>query len=118
MNEIVASPRMDASEQPLNKLGNLLTTTTGLEFSVLMGSHATHRARPDSDWDIALKWHSTAPWMQTVGDQEILRRRIAQALEVSPDRVDLIDLTRASAAENGMYSMAKVLFPGMWAPEK
>ena len=107
MNETVASPRMDASGAPLNKLGNLLATTTGLEFAVLVGSRAINRARPDSDWDIALQWHNTTPWMQTVGDQETLRRRIAETLEVSPDRIDLIDLTRANlamranAAENG-----------------
>ncbi len=107
MNETVASPRMDASEEPLNKLGDLLATTTGLEFAVLVGSRAINRARPDSDWDIALQWRTATPWMQTVGDQETLRRWIAETLGASPDRIDLIDLTRASlamranAAENG-----------------
>ena len=71
MNEIVASPRMDASEEPLNILGNLLATTTGLEFAVLVGSRAINRARPDSDWDIALQWHNTTPWMQTVGARRL-----------------------------------------------
>ena len=107
MNETVASPRMDASEEPLNKLGNLLAATTGLEFAVLVGSRAINRARPDSDWDIARQWHNTTPCMQTVGDQETLRSRIAETLEVSPDLIDLIDLTRANlamrahVAENG-----------------
>lgn len=107
MNETVASPRMDAFEEPLNKLGDLLAATTGLEFAVLVGSRADNRARPDSDWDIALQWRTAAPWMQTVGDQETLRRRIAETLNVSPDRIDLIDLLRANlamranAAENG-----------------
>ena len=107
MSETVASPRMDASEEPLNTLKNLLTATAGLEFAILVGSRADNRARPDSDWDIALQWRTTVPWMQTVGDQETLRRRIAETLNVSPDRIDLIDLPRANlamranAAENG-----------------
>ena len=107
MNEIVASPRMDASGEPLNTPKNLLTATAGLEFAILVGSRADNRARPDSDWDIALQWRTVVPWMQTVGDQETLRRRIAETLNVSPDRIDLIDLPRANlamranAAENG-----------------
>lgn len=107
MSETVASPRMDAPEEPLNTLKNLLTATTGLEFAILVGSRADNRARPDSDWDIALQWRTAVPWMQTVGDQETLRRRIAETLNVSPDRIDLIDLPRANlamranAAENG-----------------
>ena len=107
MSETVASPRMDASGEPLNTPKNLLTATAGLEFAILVGSRADNRARPDSDWDIALQWRTVVPWMQTVGDQETLRRRIAETLNVSPDRIDLIDLPRANlamranAAENG-----------------
>lgn len=107
MSEPVASPRVDASGEPLNRLEDLLAANTGLDFAVLVGSRADYRARPDSDWDIALQWHIAAPWMQTVGDQETLRRQIAETLGTSPDRIDLIDLPRANlamranAAENG-----------------
>ncbi len=107
MSETVASPRMDASGEPLNRLKDLLAATDGLDFAVLVGSRADNRARPDSDWDIALQWQTAAPWMQTVGEQETLRRRIAETLNVTLDRIDLIDLPRANlamranAAENG-----------------
>jgi len=107
MSETVASPRMDASGVPLNRLKDLLAATAGLDFAVLVGSRADNSARPGSDWDIALQWHTAAPWMQIVGDQETLRRRIAETLNVTHDRIDLIDLPRANlamranAAENG-----------------
>jgi hypothetical protein len=107
MSETVAPLRMDASGEPLNKLINLLAAVPVLEFAVLVGSRADHRARPDSDWDIALQWRHAAPWMQTVGDQETLRRHIAEILGTSPDGIDLIDLARvnlamrANVAENG-----------------
>jgi predicted nucleotidyltransferase len=98
---------MDASGEPLNSLKSLLAATAGLDFAVLVGSRAENSARPESDWDIALQWHTAAPWMQIVGDQETLRRRIAEALNVTLDRIDLIDLPRANlamranVAENG-----------------
>lgn len=107
MSETVASPWIDISGEALNSLRNVLAATAGLAFAVLVGSRADNRARPDSDWDIALQWRSATPWMQTVGDQETQRRRIAETLNVSPDRIDLIDLPRANlamranAAENG-----------------
>lgn len=107
MSEAVTSPRMDASGAPLNMLKNLLAATAGLDFAVLVGSRAEDSARPDSDWDIALQWCAATPWMQMVGDQETLRRRIAETLNLSLDRIDLIDLPhanlamRANAAENG-----------------
>lgn len=98
MSETVASPWNDASGEALNSLRNVLAATPGLAFAVLVGSRANNSARPDSDWDIALQWHSVTPWMQTLGDQETLRRQIAEALGVPPERIDLIDLPRANLA--------------------
>jgi predicted nucleotidyltransferase len=89
---------MDASEEPLNTLKSLLAATAGLDFAVLVGSRADNSARHDSDWDIALQWRTATPWMQTVGDQETLRRWIAETLNLSLDRIDLIDLPRANLA--------------------
>lgn len=98
MSETVALQGNDASGAALNALGHVLAATPGLAFAVLVGSRANNSARPDSDWDIALQWHITTPWMQTLGDQETLRRQIAEALGVPPERIDLIDLPRASLA--------------------
>lgn len=116
MSKMADSLRMDVSGTSLNKLKDLLAVTAGLEFAVLVGSRAnvdTAGVRPDSDWDIALQWSRTTPWMQTVGDQEALRRRIAETLGVTLDRIDLIDLPRANlamranVAENGNVLMGE-----------
>lgn len=108
MSEAGISSPMDTSGVSFDAIGNLLEATVGLEFAVLVGSRADNRARADSDWDVALWWHAETPWIQALGDQETLRRRIADILGVSPERVDLIDLPRANlamranAAENGL----------------
>ena len=69
-----------------------------LDFAVLVGSRANGRARPDSDWDIALQWRSGNDWLSDLGAQEDLRRQIAAALGVAEQSVDLIDLARAGLA--------------------
>lgn len=69
-----------------------------LDFGVLVGSRANGRARPDSDWDIALQWRSGNDWLSDLGAQEDLRRQIAAALGVAEQSVDLIDLARAGLA--------------------
>lgn len=113
MNKTATSLPVDASAETLGRLANDLAAFSGLEFAVLVGSRAEHRARPDSDWDIALQWCRATPWMQTVGDTETLRRRIAKLLETPPDRIDLIDLARANlamranVAENGRVLMGE-----------
>jgi predicted nucleotidyltransferase len=98
MSETVALPWNDASGEALNALRNVLAATPGLAFAVLVGSRANNSARSDSDWDIALQWHIATPWMQMLGDQETLRRQIAETLGVPAERIDLIDLPRANLA--------------------
>lgn len=107
MKTATSQPVEEAFGETLGHLADVLTAFPGLDFAVLVGSRVNNTARPDSDWDIALQWQRTEPWMQTVGEQETLRRAIAETLNVTPDRVDLIDLLRANlamranAAENG-----------------
>lgn len=107
MNTATSQSVEEAFGEALGRLANVLTAFPALDFAVLVGSRADNTARPDSDWDIALQWQINAPWMQTLGEQETLRRAIAETLNVSPDRIDLIDLPRANlamranAAENG-----------------
>lgn len=114
MNESVEPLQVGAAEEALNKLEDVLAANSALEFAVLVGSRAENCARTGSDWDIALQWrHGDQPWMQMVGDQETLRRQIAETLNVSIDSVDLIDLPRANlamranAAENGRILKGK-----------
>jgi len=79
-----------------------------LEFSVLVGSQATGKAHAASDWDIALQWSPTLDWLTVLGHTETLRSQLAEALKISPETIDLIELRRAnlamraSAAEEGL----------------
>ena len=78
-----------------------------LEFSVLVGSQATGKAHAASDWDIALQWSPQLDWLTVLGATETLRSQLSEAMKVSPDHIDLIELRRAnlamraSAAEEG-----------------
>lgn len=69
-----------------------------LDFAVLVGSRANGRARPESDWDIALQWQAGNDCLSDLGALEVLRRQIAAALGVGEQSVDLIDLARAGLA--------------------
>lgn len=78
--------------------GPLLSGETGIEFAALVGSRATGAAHPDSDWDIALQWDARLDWFEVLGKTETLRRKIAEAMGVAPDRIDVIELRRANLA--------------------
>jgi predicted nucleotidyltransferase len=92
----------------LPKLQQVLEAQPDLELAVLVGSRAEGRARPDSDWDIAIQWERELTLLENLANTETLRRLLATALGVEEDRVDLIDLPgaglamRALVAENGI----------------
>ncbi|OGB33289.1 MAG: hypothetical protein A3F78_16475 [Burkholderiales bacterium RIFCSPLOWO2_12_FULL_61_40] len=69
-----------------------------LEFAVLVGSRAKGNARADSDWDIALQWFPNLDLLAVLAATETLRRKLALALHVSVDAIDLIELRRANLA--------------------
>jgi predicted nucleotidyltransferase len=79
-------------------MGYLLSGEPDIEFAVLVGSRAAGTAHPESDWDIALQWDFKLDWMEVLGRTETLRRKLAGALGVSPDKIDLIELRRANLA--------------------
>lgn len=99
------------ANQPLpamDRLSHVLAETPGLAFAVLIGSRATHTARDESDWDIAVCWRSTATPLARIGQHEALRHRLAQCLAIPDDKIDLIDLAsarlamKAAVAEDGV----------------
>lgn len=65
---------------------------------MLVGSRATGTARADSDWDIALQWSPQLDWLNALGRTETLRRTLADALQIDPRAIDLIELRRANLA--------------------
>lgn len=80
-------------------LRRALEDLEGLDFVALTGSRARGDAREDSDWDLAIQW-SGEPGDVLAGfsRDEDLRHRVASALAIPDDRVDIIDLARAGLA--------------------
>jgi predicted nucleotidyltransferase len=79
-------------------VGRVLLKEMDLELAVLIGSRASGKALPDSDWDIAVRWQRGMSSMAMLSAMEMLRNRIARALDVSEDKIDLIDLPAARLA--------------------
>jgi len=75
-----------------------------LELAILVGSQANGRAHPESDWDIAIQWKREMNLLDNLAYTETLRRKIAVALEVKEDKVDLIDLPRAGLAMRALVA--------------
>lgn len=84
-------------ERHMPDLISALSNTPEVLFAVLVGSRADGSATDRSDWDIAVQWrHGDA--CERIARHELLRRQLADILEVPDDQVDLIDLARARLA--------------------
>jgi predicted nucleotidyltransferase len=90
----------------------LLAAEPGLLFAVLVGSRATGKAQPGSDWDIALQWDFALPWLEVLGRTETLRRQLASALQVPEQAVDLIELRRANLTMRAAVAEEGVVLHG------
>lgn len=92
----------------LSRLGAICAPYTELEFAVLVGSRASGKAKPDSDWDIAIRWRHDVSAYRRLELTESLRLDLAHLLKVDPEKIDLIDLAaarltmRALVAEEGL----------------
>ena len=90
------------------KMINALLRQSQIEFAVLVGSRANGTARVDSDWDIAVQWKPQMDWLTLLSHTEDLRRELAEAMNIMPESIDLIELRRAnlamraSVAEDGL----------------
>jgi len=69
-----------------------------LDFSVIVGSQAKGEASPASDWDIAIQWSYSMPLEQQLANTEHLRHRLAHALGVEHNKIDLINAPTAKLA--------------------
>ncbi len=79
----------------ISTIQQVLQTQTELELAVLVGSRADGCAHPESDWDIAMQWKREMSMLDNLANTETLRRKLAVALGIGEDRIDLIDLPRA-----------------------
>jgi predicted nucleotidyltransferase len=94
----------------VDKLKECLLQIPELELAILIGSQASGKAHLNSDWDIAIRWHRQPDIsiIKLLAQTETLRRTLAQRLELTEDKIDLIDLTharltmRAVVAEEGL----------------
>ena len=92
----------------ISDLQNALENQADLELAILVGSRAENRARPDSDWDIAIQWKRELTTIENLSNTETLRRNLAKVLDVQEDLIDLINLPntglamRALVAEKGI----------------
>ncbi len=91
-----------------SQLNAIFSRYAELEFAVLVGSQASGESKPDSDWDIAIRWVRDVSAFRRLELTEALRLDLARALKVEPEKIDLIDLAaarlamRAQVAEHGL----------------
>lgn len=86
------------SDNNMARISQVLAEDPQVIFACLVGSRAEGRARPDSDWDIAV-WSDPAmtPWHRHAGLCSI-QNAVASALKVGDNAVDVIDLNAAGLA--------------------
>lgn len=99
---------MQSHQTLIQELKALLRLHENLELAVLVGSRAKQNANQDSDWDIAIRWKKHITAFDALSLTSTLQISIAQCLNVSPDNIDVIDMTtarlamRANIAEEGL----------------
>lgn len=87
---------------------HILADIPHLELAIIIGSRATGKAHPDSDWDVAIQWTRSLGFVEQLAANEQLRIKLSEALGVSYQMIDLIDLPtarlamRAVVAEEGV----------------
>jgi predicted nucleotidyltransferase len=96
----------------ISKLRHVFDAQSDLELAVLVGSQAEGRARPESDWDIAIQWKCGMSLLDNLANTETLRRQLATALGIEEDRVDLIDLPSARLAMRALVAEAGIPLKG------
>lgn len=92
----------------LATIKDVLQTFPDLELSILIGSQAKKNAKPESDWDIALRWNKNMDGLNALHQTELLKQKISDATHIHKDKLDIIDMTtarltmRAVIAEEGI----------------
>lgn len=82
----------------LQNIQGVLASEPDLELAVLIGSRQSGGATSASDWDFAVQWQRDLDFTEVLAANERLRHRLAGALGVAGDRIDLIDLPQARLA--------------------
>ena len=96
----------------ISNIQQVLQTQAELELAVLVGSRAEGRVHPESDWDIAIQWKREMSMLDNLANTETLRRKLAVALGVGEDLVDLIDLPRAGLTMRALVAEDGIALKG------
>ena len=96
----------------ISTIQQVLQAQTGLELAVLVGSRADGRAHSESDWDIAIQWRREITMFDNLANTETLRRKLAAALGVGENLIDLIDLPRAGLTMRALVAEEGVELKG------
>ena len=95
--------------EQFGKIAQVLATASQIDFALLIGSRANSTARSTSDWDIAVWIARDLPVLVRFEVLEDVRCQIAQAIGVSPARIDVIDLAHAGLAMRAVAADEGVL---------
>ena len=96
----------------ISTIQQVLQAQAGLELAVLVGSRADGRAHSESDWDIAIQWKREITMLDNLANTETLRRKLAAALDVGEELIDLIDLPRAGLTMRALVAEEGVELKG------
>ena len=95
-----------------SKLSAICATIPDLELAIIIGSRASGKARPDSDWDIVIQWVRGLGFIEQLAATEQLRKTISVLLGTSVQLVDLIDLPTARLAMRAVVAEEGVIIKG------
>ncbi len=93
-------------------LKNVLQTIPDLRLAVLIGSQADGTATSRSDWDIALLWERHITALERLQNMETLKQKIAEAIAIHRDNIDLIDMVSARLAMCAVIAEEGIVLKG------
>lgn len=93
-------------------LCDIFAAIPDLELAILVGSRATNKARPDSDWDIAIQWDRSLGFVEQLAATERLRKELSGILGIAVSSVDLIDVPTARLAMRAVVAEEGVVIKG------
>lgn len=93
-------------------LRHVLDDHAATSLAVLVGSRRQGTPGPDSDWDVAVWLDHNLDASARFEAIEILRTRLASALSVVTDKIDLIDLRHAGLAMREQVANHGILLKG------
>ena len=107
----------------IEALKHLLQAYPHLELAILVGSRTLNTATQDtvtqhntvtqhSDWDIAIRWKKGINNLALLEQAEALKQKIAEAITIHPDQIDLIDMTTARLAMRAVIAEEGVILKG------